>query len=186
MGSKLIDIRLHGVKCFKKDIYDNLDRLRITEKKVYDASEYEISSETILIGLAKMLLDCVAVELNRDIVESTEGAHVPTLRRLSRSFLETVAAIPVSLLLSLNSRELLWSVSNKITDIEESLFLTGRSGTAIESNGGTLMSSNAVEMMAVAIVMGHKNDDPVGSENGTDLPLLSTNESSLRGGRRFE
>jgi len=166
--SKLIDIRLHGVKCFKKDIYDNLDRLRITEKKVYDASEYEISSETILIGLAKMLLDCVAVELNRDIVESTEGAHVPTLRRLSRSFLETVAAIPVSLLLSLNSRELLWSVSNKITDIEESLFLTGRSGTAIESNGGTLMSSNAVEMMAVAIVMGHKNDDPVGSENGTD------------------
>ncbi|MGK3756264.1 MAG: hypothetical protein ACI8RD_008575 [Bacillariaceae sp.] len=170
--SNIIDIRLYGVKCFKKGIYDNLDRIRMTENNAMDVIEDATvvhSPDTILIGLAKMLLDCVADELNRDIVENTGGgAHVPTLRRLSRCFLETIDAIPTPVLSSLNCSELLWSVSNKIVDREEYLFSKEGTGDAIESNGGTVLSSNAAEMMALAIVMGHNNNyGPAESENGT-------------------
>ena len=172
--SNIIDIRLYGVKCFKKGIYDNLDRINMAENNAMDVTEdvtVILSPDTILVGLAKMLLDCVADELNRDIVENIGGgAHVPTLRRLSRCFLETVDAIPTPVLSTLNCSELVWSVSNKIVEREESLFSTEGTGNALESNGGTVLSSNAAEMMALAIVMGHNNnnDGLVESENGTE------------------
>ena len=93
--SDILDVRLYGVKYFKKGIYEILDRLYITcTEEVVDSNE-SITSERILIMLSKMLLDCVVNELCLEEREYKRVVHVPTLRRLSRCFLETVYVIPV-------------------------------------------------------------------------------------------
>ena len=160
--SDILDVRLYGVKYFKKGIYEILDRLYITcTEEVVDSNE-NITSERILIMLSKMLLDCVVNELCLEEREYKRVVHVPTLRRLSRCFLETVYVIPVRFLTSLDFSRELWTISNEIVSREKpSLLTTGSETDASESNGGTLMSSNAIEMMAIAIAIGQH-------ENGTD------------------
>lgn len=152
--SDVIDVRLYAVKSFKKAIYDNLDRLRIEKTDGITT----IPTNIILYELATMLLNCVAVELRRGIAETT-GSHTPTLRRLSRCFLETVDAAP-KCLLSLD-QELIWSISHEITEREYSVLAEGAESTTtinginyLECSGGNVLSSNAVEMMSVAIAIG--------------------------------
>jgi len=151
--SEIIDVRLHAAKFFKKGIYDNLDHLS-TEQKERTAP---IPTKIILNGLATSLLDCVAVELGRGIAETT-GSHIPTLRRLSRCFLETVDA-SASGSLSLD-HELIWKISHEITEREYAFLAEGAESSStmnsvhyLESDGGNVLSSNAVEMMSVAIAM---------------------------------
>jgi hypothetical protein len=158
----IVDVRLFAVKHFKKGIYENIDRLH-TRKTNGIAP---LSPMIILNGLATMLLDCVAAELGRGIADTT-GAHVPTLRRLSRCLLETLDAIPKSSLLQIDY-ELMWSISHEIAEREYSVLTQGgldsSSTNYLESDGGNVLSSNAVEMMAVAIGMEH--DTLVVNENG--------------------
>lgn len=158
----IFDVRLFAVKRFKKGIYENIDRLRTRKTNGITA----LSPMIILNGLATMLLHCVAAELDRGIADTT-GSHVPTLRRLSRCLLETLDAIPKSSLLKINY-ELMWSISHEITEREYSVLTLGglhsSSLNYLESNGGNVLSSNAVEMMAVAIAMEH--DELVVNENG--------------------
>ncbi len=142
--NNIVDVRLYGVKFFKKSIYGNIDRLLASK-----------SNETAKIstGLASMLLDCVAAELGRGIA-NTAGSHIPTLRRLSRCQLETLQAIPKWSLSSVN-HELMWSISHAITAREASFLLSLDSDDYLDTDGGNVLSSNAVEMMAAAIAMEH-------------------------------
>ena len=170
--NEIIDVRLYAAKCFKKRIYGNLDRLRATGKASNTTSS--LPPMKILNGLASVLLECVAAELSRGIAYTT-GSHIPTLRRLSRCFLETVDAIPKSSLLVANYG-LIWSISHQITEREHSFLAEEGSLTNgvgyLESNGGNVLSSNAVEMMAVAIAMeGDAHAAMNGDEEGGHRPL---------------
>eukprot|EP00536_Pseudo-nitzschia_multiseries_P014348 jgi/Psemu1/246033/estExt_Genewise1.C_6880008 len=143
--SDIIDVRLYAVKFFKKGIYDSLDDLRMEKTQKISS----VPSTVVLNRLATTLLHCMQLG---------QGYHPPTIRRLSRCFLETVEAIPKGSL-TLN-QELIWAISRQITE-EEYAFLTEGaefSGTMnnvhyLESDGGNVLSSNAVEMMSVAIAM---------------------------------
>jgi hypothetical protein len=150
--SRLIDVRLVAVKYFKKDVYENIDRLekRHLEGNTSKADDLLLPL-TIRNGLARVLLTCTAYELRRDETEPDIGAHVPTLRRLSRCFLEVAGCLQAisNDTLSPDDCSLLWTVSCSMTKRESYLFEDSE-----ESNGGTVISSNAVEMMALAITSG--------------------------------
>ena len=153
--NNIVDVRLYAVKIFKKGIYENIDRMRA--RKTLGSTM--LSPTIISNGLATMLLDCVASELGRGITD-TSGSHIPTLRRLSRCLLETLQSIPKSSLLSV-SYELMWSISHEITEREFSFLTHGELSSGgknhLESEGGNVLSSNAVEMMAIAIAMEHND-----------------------------
>lgn len=164
----IIDVRLHAVKRFKKGIYDNIDGLHIRKTN----GPTPLLPVTILNRLATMLLECAASELSRGIADIA-GSHIPTLRRLSRCLLETLHAIPKSSLLPINY-ELLWSISHEITKREMTILIQGGTSSNginyLESNGGNVLSSNAVEMMAIAIAMEHKS--LVEIENGQETSQI--------------
>jgi len=160
------DMRLYAIKKFKKEIYGNLDRLPPEISNAVTA----LSPTTILHGLATMLLDCVSAELNRGITNSM-GTHIPTLRRLSRCLLETLDAIPTNSMSQFNYA-LMWSISHKIMEREHFILVQGElnSVSNIESNGGNVLSSNAIEMMASALAMQH--NDLVVNTNGRDTAQI--------------
>ncbi len=160
-----VDVRLYAVKRFKKGIYENIDRLRA--RKTEGATM--LSRTIISTGLATMLLDCVASELGRGIADTT-GSHIPTLRRLSRCLLEALQSIPKSDLPSINY-DLMWSISHEITE-RESLFLAkGEISTSsdnyLDCDGGNVLSSNAVEMMAATISIEHADIERNSQEHDT-------------------
>ena len=161
----IVDVRLYGVKCFKKSIYGNIDRLLAIKTK---------ESTEISISLASMLLDCISSELGRGIAD-TAGSHIPTLRRLSRCLLETLQAIPKSSLPSINY-ERLWSIAHTITE-REAIFLAPREAgldgdNYLDTEGGNVLSSNAIEMMAAAIAMEHTDGGDTSQINDRMTILL--------------
>lgn len=153
--SSLVDVRVVAVKCFKKEIYENVDQLEKRYKEG-DASEHDclLPPKTIRNRLAGTLLECTASELRRDETEPNMGAHVPTIRRLSRCFLEVAGCLRAISkdFLSPDDCSLLWTTSFSMTERESYLF-----EGCEESNGGSVISSNAVEMMAYAITNGWDN-----------------------------
>jgi hypothetical protein len=81
------DIRIPATKCFKKLIYAGLDELTTLSNQDADRSD------RILGSLVQAMTLALAKELSRDgIVHDTLGTHPPTLRRLSRCLLESLAA----------------------------------------------------------------------------------------------
>lgn len=146
--SDIIDVRLAAVKAFKKSIYTNIDNLIGI---VPNERNKIIPRESILSSVAKVMLQSLDFELVRN---ETLGAHNPTVRRLSRCFLECFYAYMVMLdsngssvtsFLSSSEFETLWMVAMKVVENESFLIREG----ATESNGETFLSSNAAELMAI-------------------------------------
>ncbi|KAG7354362.1 putative death-receptor fusion protein DUF2428 [Nitzschia inconspicua] len=153
----LLDVRLHSVKCFKKGIYEKLEgiQLRLNE----NASNPYLPSELILRRLFVVLLECTLAESNLDEELSVLGTHIPTLRRLSRCLLETLACNAVDI--SSGEADIMWALSCKMierdfgcaterTDDLNVLPLLGEG----ETTGANLISSNGVEMLAIAATVG--------------------------------
>ncbi|KAG7351266.1 putative death-receptor fusion protein DUF2428 [Nitzschia inconspicua] len=153
----LLDVRLHSVKCFKKGIYEKLEgiQMRLNE----NASNPYLPPELILRRLFVVLLECTLAESNLDEGRSVLGTHIPTLRRLSRCLLETLACNAVDI--SPGEADLMWALSCKMierdfgcaterTDDLNVLPLLGEG----ETTGANLISSNGVEMMAIAATVG--------------------------------
>jgi hypothetical protein len=145
----LIDVRLAAVKAFKKDIYKSIDRLLLLRFK--DDGRSAQYCKQILIAVARMLLQALHAELERDESPNDHvGTHPPTVRRLSRCYLECVCGYKKLIqdsnedFSSILPKEegLLWKISLLVTDRETS---------TSESNGENLLSANAAELMAIDI-----------------------------------
>lgn len=149
LENDLIDARLAATKSFKKGIHDYLDQLLSSNSPV------DFRRQT-LVSIARMLLLTLRKEMDRDesSPSSLHGTHTPTVRRLSRCLLECSQAHtdltggePGDFLSGIGEQEgYLWNVSLQITERES---FTGEEGLA--SNGETLLSANAAELMSIEI-----------------------------------
>ena len=144
LQSSSIDVRLAATKAFKKSIYSDVDSLLST-----DATKPQKMDRLSAIG--GMLLDVLHKEVNRDGLRNDQ-THAPTLRRVSRCFLECCdgfkridAGARNYFQNSLPNACLVWEVSSMILRKEES------SLDVFESNGETLLMANAAELMATDI-----------------------------------
>jgi hypothetical protein len=143
--SPSIDVRLHAVKAFKKNLSQNLAHLQIDQSS---------SAGTVVQRLSSLLLECTVEEMFRDSTEAV-GSHNPTVRRLSRCFLETVNGGTIAI--SADDTEMLLSLASKmiskdfgeLAEVEDKQSL--KSVTMEESCGATLLAGNGIEMMAVAV-----------------------------------
>jgi hypothetical protein len=154
LSNPLFDVRLHAVKCFKKRLNNNMSDLQRRSTTTPSPEPPVLTPKLILKGLFGLLLECIVVELNRVETESA-GAHIPTLRRLSRCLLETTTCDLVALLPS--EVEQLWVVSRKMIAYDFGSTVSNIDGTIVvsesdemEPTGANLISSNGVEMMAIA------------------------------------
>lgn len=146
--SSIFDVRLAAAKAFKKGIYHNIDELVACDERRQGSDSP--SPRWILSSVAKTLLLSLHVELSR---KEALGSHAPTVRRLSRCFLECYYGYTalgndesMSSFLSALEIDLLWSSAHLIVQNDSVL------GDVLEDcNGETFSSSNAVEMMAIVI-----------------------------------
>ena len=167
--SDCIDVRLAAVKTFKKRIYNNIDKL-VDEGNSDDNSF--LKQRSIIASVGSLLLQALRVEMDRD-----KRAHVPTIRRISRCFLECVYGYNAigdddgkTIFLSPTEIQTLWVAAVEITELE--LFSAG-AGT--EPNGETFLSSNAAEMMAVVVSHELKAVSPSAYTNVQDKLSVKVN-----------
>jgi hypothetical protein len=149
--SSIFDVRLAAAKAFKKGIYHNIDELLACDERTQRSDSP--SPRWILSSVAKTLLLSLHVEISR---KEAFGSHAPTVRRLSRCWLECYYGYTaltddgndesMSSFLSALEIDLLWSSAHLIVQNDSVL------GDVLEDcNGETFSSSNAVEMMAIVI-----------------------------------
>jgi HEAT repeat protein len=148
-----IDARLAATKSFKKEIYDYLDQLLLSDDN--DQSPVDFRRQTV-VSIARMLRLTLRKEMDRDVSSPSSllGTHPPTVRRLSRCLLGCSQAYKAltggktgDFLTVLGGQEgALWDISLQITERES---FTGED--SLESNGETLLSANAAELMAIEI-----------------------------------
>lgn len=149
--SGIFDVRLAAAKAFKKGIYHHIDALLGCHDKRQGT---DVPTPGLIISsVARMLLQTLHVELSR---KEPFGSHPPTVRRLSRCFLECFYghttlinekddhSIPV--FLATIEIDLLWSSAMRIVQKDSAL-----GDVTDDCNGETFSSSNAVEMMAIVI-----------------------------------
>jgi hypothetical protein len=169
-----IDARLAATKSFKKEIYGYLDQLQAEDN---DHRPVDFRSQT-LVSIARMLFLTLRTEMDRGVSSPSSllGTHPPTVRRLSRCLLECSQAHRAltrgkngDFLNGLGEQEgALWNVSLQITERESFTVEEG-----LESNGETLLSANAAELMAIEIASEiQRNTDKSG--DSTFLERVST------------
>lgn len=144
-SSDAIDVRLSSIKAFKKGLPEKLHRFMTTrgQMAVNVSSDQSVSCEEVCGKLAAMLIDCLCVESNR---RCRLGAHPPTLRRMSRCFLDVVDTCSESALREylMPQNGLLWTISNQIAKAFGGLERS-------EPDTSTSLAANAAEMMALHI-----------------------------------
>jgi hypothetical protein len=146
-SSDLIDVRLAAGKTFKKHIYGKIDDLLEYGRANSSSS---IPPSKLLSSVAKMILVSLHHELSRT---HNTGSHSPTVRRLSRCFLECYYGYESvveskSLFLDASDVDSVWS--SALLVLEKDSLLNERQE---ECNGETYQSANAAEMMAIVVVM---------------------------------
>jgi HEAT repeat protein len=171
-----IDARLAATKSFKKEIYHYLDQLLSSDDN--DRSPVHFRRQT-LVSIARMLLLTLRTEMDRDVSSPSSllGTHPPTVRRLSRCLLECSQAHKAltggdtgDFLTGLGEQEgALWNVSLHITERES---FTEEEG--LESNGETLLSANAAELMAIEIASEIQRSTEKSGDDATFLKRVST------------
>ena len=139
-----IDIRIASIKSFKKGLPGKLEKLNYIQRT---SSDSRVSYEVVVESLGAMLIDCVSAESSRS---SILGAHPPSLRRLSRCFLDVIDVCSPSSFGNIlpPKNDLLWTTS---CEIVKDLKGQGRS----EPDGSTSLAANVVEMMAVHFLVAH-------------------------------
>ena len=150
LGSSLIDVRLAAVKAFKKAIYSSIDKFVATGISL----QRKIDK---LASIGGMLLEVLHKELRRD-EQANDQTHPPTLRRLSRCFLECADAfkrvdVGGGQLFGevLQHSDLLWKVSCMMSERENATLEN------FEPTGETLLMANAAEMMSINIATNVKS-----------------------------
>ncbi len=148
LASELIDVRLTAVKSFKKTIYQNIDGILAQENDI-------ITADQVLSKIATVLLHCIEVELKHGkSSQKSLGPHIPTVRRLSRCFLECFDGYQQLKPETVNSfvdsiqtiDATLWSTAMAMVEHEKLL-----RDEELLSNGETFLSGNAVELMSIQI-----------------------------------
>jgi hypothetical protein len=148
LSSPVFDVRLLAAKTFKKKIYHSIDRLMVDRERALPA-------DNILIAIARVLLKCMEIEVHCGAAKKGSfGFHVPTVRRLSRCFMECFDAYqrldvscPAVFVDAVEGEgQELWSSASSMMHREGIM-----REPAIESNGEAFLSGNAVELMAVRI-----------------------------------
>ncbi|KAL3934493.1 MAG: hypothetical protein SGBAC_009805 [Bacillariaceae sp.] len=151
LSSSIYDVKLAAAKAFKKRIYSRVDEL-LTRVQPSESVGFVPSPSQILRMVARTLLSAIEIELSRD---SGDGSHPPTVRRLSRTFLECfygwkelkgTSGEGSTSFLSPSELDVLWGTANSIT-AKECLV----DEVHEECNGQTFSSSNAAEMMGVVL-----------------------------------
>ena len=140
-SSESVDVRIASVKSFKKAIYGNIDGALAGKNS-------SIPAEVNLVKVASTILDCTEVEIRRG------KPHIPTIRRLSRCFLEifdgyrTLEGCEVdTFAVATQTRpHIIWDTANAM--IENENFL---SDSGIRPHGETFLAGNAAELMAIQI-----------------------------------
>jgi hypothetical protein len=150
-SSDFIDVRLVAVKAFKKTIYSLIDRIVLEKGKV-------VAADQILSQIAGSLLRSTEKEMDRQgSVHDCLGPHVPTARRLSRCFLEcfdgyqrlseTSAKSFMVQMVQIGEQDgALWQTAMAMVEHEQFL-----KEPAVQANGETFLSGNAVELMSIQI-----------------------------------
>ena len=180
LSSTLFDVKLAAGKCFKKGICNNIENL--LDSSIAKEGDHSLGQERLLSLLARMLLRCMHVEVNlRDDVDGRMGPHLPTERRLSRCFLEcfrgycSVLGNSAAGISSFLDDEMLATVESvSLGMIEhESMSRNTAEEEEEEINGETLLSSNAVEMLAIVVcryLTKERGGEPI--ETGDTLQTL--------------
>lgn len=146
--AELIDVRLTAVKTFKKRIYQNIDDILVERQKT-------VPADHVLSKIATVLLNCMAIELKRGRTsQHCLGSHIPTIRRLSRCFMECfdghqrskTASIRTFIQSVQSSENQLWAAAMSILEHEK--FLGDEASLA---SGEVFLSGNGVELMAIQI-----------------------------------
>lgn len=149
LSCTLIDVRLVATKAFKKTIYQNIDCL------VGAGKGRSLDATDVLLGVAKVLLKCTSLELQRGRGEKGPlGAHVPSVRRLSRCLMECFdgyrildgASVEDFVRATETDTFCLWSTAMAMVTHEDFL-----REPAIHPNGETFLSGNAAELMSIRI-----------------------------------
>lgn len=148
LSSDLIDVRLVAVKAFKKTIYKNIDQI------LSQTAKRAVNADQTLSRIAAVLLRCMEVEMNRPgSAQDCLGPHVPTVRRLSRCFLECFDGYqnlnePAHLFMVQDREQngALWRTAMAMVEHEQFL-----REPAIEPNGEAFLSGNAAELMSIQI-----------------------------------
>ena len=148
-----IDIRLASIKSFKKGLPGHIQKLNYVQQPSLDS---RVSYEVVVESLGAMLIDCVSAESTR---LSILGGHPPSLRRLSRCFLDVIDACSTSSFgnILLPKNDLLWTTSCEIVK-----GLKGRERS--EPDGSTSLAANVVEMMAVHFLIAHNKNGIISPE----------------------
>lgn len=147
LSSDLIDVRLPAAKAFKKSIYHAIDNLN---------TQGMVSASDVLTRTAQVCLASVKKELRRSHSEDSVGPHPPTVRRLSRCFLECFDGCTdhEDFLRSRSSE--MWKIALEMLEHEN--FIAFMSGGG--ANGETFLAGNAVEIMSIVISHTDENDAP--------------------------
>ncbi|CAJ1960388.1 unnamed protein product [Cylindrotheca closterium] len=151
LSSSIYDVKLAAAKAFKKRVYNRVDKLLARVQSSEEVGSVPSSSQ-ILSMVARTLLSALKKEISHG---SGKGSHPPTVRRLSRCFLECFYGYKELKsagdnravdFLSPSGLDVLWTTASSIAE-KENVF----DEVHEECNGQTFASSNAVEMMAVVL-----------------------------------
>ena len=176
LENDMVDVRLEATKAFKKSICSEIDRLLAIIDVPNDAKR-----DTIL-RIALLLQTALMAELNRTESASSSavvciaGIHPPTVRRLSRCFLEcchALRALDFDLETNVETSEVLsarnmWEIAVKMMGLEEE---SGQSISLMDTDKP--LNGNALELMAFAVHAWASSGN--GPENGfivTELRLF--------------
>jgi len=140
-SSEIVDVRTASVKTFKKMIYGKIDGALIEKNRA-------IPAEDTLAKIASMILECTEAETKR------AKPHVPTVRRLSRCFLEifdgysTLDGCNIKTFADATDSKscLLWEAAYAMIMYEGFL-----SESELRPHGETFLTGNAVELLAIQI-----------------------------------
>jgi hypothetical protein len=139
LSSEIVDVRIASVKTFKKGIYGSIDGVLAGKKG-------GISTAIALVKVASTILECTEVETKRI------KPHIPTVRRLSRCFLEIFDGyctlegreIDGFVVATQSKPDSIWRAANAM--IEHEGFL---SDSGLRPHGETFLAGNAAELMAI-------------------------------------
>ena len=139
-SSESVDVRIASVKTFKKAVYENIDGAL--------AKKNSIPTKVNLVKVASTILDCTEAEIRR------AKPHIPTVRRLSRCFLEVFdgyctldgCEVDTFVVATETRPHIIWDTACAMIKNENFL-----SDSGIRPHGETFLAANAAELMAIQI-----------------------------------